>query len=72
MAGLDEETDVGVHERDFHGNVFPVWENGSPIGTVSLDEAENIIPSNDAQIEVRTGVHAAEQIQSLPSTVQTR
>lgn len=50
MAGLDEETDVGVHEAAFHRDVFSVGEDGAPVSTTALDEAEDIVPSTKTRI----------------------
>ena len=46
MACLDEKPDVGVHEADCHGDVLPIWKDGTPVSSALLDEAEDIIPAN--------------------------
>ena len=47
VARLDEQTDVGVHEGDFHGDVPAVWEHGGAVGAAALDEAEDVVPAVD-------------------------
>ena len=47
MACLDEKPDVGVHEADCHGDVLPIWKDGTPVSSALLDEAEDIIPTKE-------------------------
>lgn len=50
MASVDEEADVRVHERDGHGDVLAVGEDGGAVSTSLLDEAEDIVPSTTKNI----------------------
>ena len=45
MAGLDEETDIGIHEGYLHGHLATIGENSSAIAAAPLDEAEDVVPS---------------------------
>ena len=42
MAGLDEETDVGVHEGDRHRDVTAVREDKVLVEAHLLDEREDV------------------------------
>ena len=42
MAGLDEESDVGVEEGDGHGDVVSVRENERSIESSLLNEREDV------------------------------
>ena len=51
VAGLDEETDVSVHEADLHRDVLAIRKDGTPVSTTPLDEAEDVIPTvNERQL----------------------
>ena len=68
MACLDEKPDVGVHKADCHGDVLPIWKDGTPVSSALLDEAEDIIPAKrdiNPTFESKNMLHE-------PSTVQTR
>ena len=45
MAGLDEETDIGIHEGYLHSHLATIGENSSAIAAAPLDEAEDVVPS---------------------------
>jgi hypothetical protein len=47
VACLDQETYIGIHERDGHGYVFAVREHGATVSSSFFDEAEDIIPSKN-------------------------
>ena len=47
MTGLDEETDIGVHERHSHGDILAIWEDSGAVGTALLDEAKDVVPSRE-------------------------
>jgi len=47
MAGLDEESNVGIHEWDSHGDILAVWQNGTTVGASLLDKAEDVVPSKN-------------------------
>lgn len=44
MAGLDEQSDVGVHERDGHGDSRSIWEDKVGVLSEFLDDGEDVIP----------------------------
>ena len=45
VAGLDEQTDVGVHEGNLHGDVRAIRQDSRAVGATPLDEAEDVVPS---------------------------
>ena len=45
MAGLDEQTDIRVHETDGHRNILPIREHRATVRTALLDKAKDIIPT---------------------------
>jgi hypothetical protein len=45
VAGLDEEANIGIHERNGHGDVFAIGKDSRAVGTALLDEAEDVVPS---------------------------
>lgn len=47
---LDEKTNVRIHEGNLHRDVFTIRQDSSPICTATLDEAEDVIPSNISEI----------------------
>lgn len=65
MAGLDEESNVGIHKWDSHSDILAVWQNGTTVGASLLDKAEDVVPSKNKsmsscvrnQIKLRT-VHS--------------
>ena len=54
VARLDEEANVCVHERHFHGDVPAVGEHGGAVGAAALDEAEDVIPSGISKLSLHT------------------
>lgn len=49
MAGLDQESDVCIHEWNGHGHRGTIWEDEVGVLTELLDEGEDIIPSSTVQ-----------------------
>lgn len=49
VAGLDEETNIGVHEGNGHGDVGTVWEDCGAGSTLALDEGEDVVPTATVQ-----------------------
>jgi len=46
VAGFNEEADVGVHERDGHGDVAAVWKNEFLVIAELLDKTEDVVLGN--------------------------
>lgn len=49
MAGLDEELNVCLHERNGHGDVCPIWKDEVGVLSEFLDDAEDVVPSSAVQ-----------------------
>ena len=49
MASLNEESDVGIHEANFHRHVFAVRQDSTSVEPSLLDEAEDIVPASAIQ-----------------------
>ena len=49
VARLDEEADIGIHEADFHSDVFAIGEYRATVGTTALNETEDVIPPANAR-----------------------
>jgi len=47
MTGLDQETDVCIHEWHGHRDVLAIGQNGGTICSSLFDETENVIPSGN-------------------------
>lgn len=47
MASLDEEPDIGVHERYRHGDILAVGEDSATVSPALLDEAEDVVPAKN-------------------------
>ena len=45
MAGLDQESDVGVHEWDGHGHAGTVGEDELRVLSEALDDGEDVVPA---------------------------
>ena len=69
MAGLDEETDVSVHEADLHRDVLAIRKDGTPVSTTPLDEAEDVIPTVK---EISAPRSAVQRRCYSPTAVQSR
>lgn len=46
VASLDEQTDIRVHEPNFHRHVHAIGQDSTLICPPPLDEAEDVIPSS--------------------------
>jgi hypothetical protein len=66
VAGLDEEADIGIHERHSHCDILPVWKNSAAVSPSLLNEAENIVPSSCYKYPF-----TRMQRRCLPATVKT-
>lgn len=49
VAGLDQQPDVGIHERHSHGNIGPIRQHELRVVTELLDEGEDVIPTSTVQ-----------------------
>lgn len=49
MTGLDQESNVGVHERHGHGHVGTIWEHKVGVLAEHLDEGEDVVPTSAVQ-----------------------
>ena len=58
MAGLDEETDIGIHEGYLHSHLATIGENSSAIAAAPLDEAEDVVPPDICNTTTMREVHA--------------
>jgi len=46
VTGFDEESDVGVHEGDGHGDVAAIWKNEFLVIAELLDKTEDVVLGN--------------------------
>ena len=69
MTCLDEQANIGIHERHGHRHILAIRQDSTAVGSAFLDEAENIVPSKNSLYE--TTVHRHECLTSLPSTVES-
>ncbi len=46
MTRLDQKLDVGIHERDRHGDGGPIGQDKVGILAELLDDAEDVVPSS--------------------------
>ena len=61
VAGLDQQTDVGIHERHGHGDSGTVGQDKVGVLAEALDEREDVIPT----ATVETGAVVAEFVDDL-------
>jgi hypothetical protein len=47
VACLDQQTNVGVHERHRHSDILAVGKDSTPLCPALFDEAEDVIPPAD-------------------------
>lgn len=61
VAGLDEQLNVSVHERNSHSNIRTVRQDKVGVLAVTLDEREDVVPTTT----VETGAVVAELVNNL-------
>ena len=49
VAGLDEQSHVGIHERYGHGDIGAIRKNELRVVAELLDEREDVIPTTAVQ-----------------------
>lgn len=61
VAGLNEKLDIGVHERNGHGDGVAIWKYEVRVLAEALDCVEDVVPST----AVKSGRMIAEFVDDL-------
>jgi hypothetical protein len=71
VTGLDKKSNICVHKRYSHRDIFTVGKNSNTVCPALLDEAEDIIPP-DVVVFQHINVLMDNFGKNLPSTIQSR
>lgn len=67
VASLDQQLDIGIHERNGHGHIRTVGKDKVRVLAELLDEGKDVIPS----ATVETGAVVAQFVDNLKQSAQS-